>query len=148
MYTASWKVTTYWWDRVIKSIKFPVDANSWTDPNMLVCVSFAQLLGTTWNAAVGFNRLFGYGKIFQSSETHSQIGSEACWQTREPHLHGQMAPFNLSADGLAMWRGSGSRGWVWQHQQGSLLRWKNLIAQVISSPYSAGSFPHLSLELA
>lgn len=36
----------------------------------------------------------------------------------------------------------------WQHQHGSLLRWKNLIAQGISKPYGTGSCPRLSLELA
>lgn len=116
-------------------------------PSVSWCQGMCVLPGSTWIAAVGFNRLFGWGR-FSSPVTHTfKIGSEACWQRREPHLHGQMAPFNLRVDGLAAGRGWGpGEGLAAPARQS--LRWKYLIGRGISKPLGTGSCLHSAFFLS
>lgn len=133
------KVCTNWWDmprestsdwfwRVIKESCIQVKAFLlvfWTDPSapwcqggkrvwcvVHVCLSVVErgMPGRAWNAAAGFNRLFGWGNILPSADTPpnplrsflAELGS-AISMVRW-HLS------TLSTDGLAQRRGSGSGG--------------------------------------
>lgn len=73
-----------------------------------VCACIAGLLGSIWNAAAGFNRLFGEREDFPVqgytplNRLRSLLAGEGA-----PHLCGQMEPFNTCADALAGTQGPG-----------------------------------------
>lgn len=114
-----------------------------------VCPSQRGMPGKAWNAAVGFNRLFGSGR-FSSPWTHTFKSAQKLAGREASPI--SMVKWHLSTFLLMGWLGEGAQGVGeegrgWQHQRSSLLRWTSLITCSISKPHRTGGRPHLSPDL-